>query len=311
MNLLVTGGAGFIGSNFVRYLITKTEHRVVNYDCLTYAANIDYLNDLNDFDRYTFVLGNINNQKLVNTIIEKFAIDCIINFAAESHVDRSIADASTFVETNVVGATCLLECARSHSIRLIQLSTDEVYGSLSAGYAMEDAVLDPTSPYAASKAAADQFVMAYFKTYGVQTNIIRAANNYGPNQHKEKLIPLMLTYMKKHKPLPIYGDGLNRRDWLYVTDFCRAILLVLTKGEPGEIYNVTDHQEVTNLQIIDYLKQFSQYKFVRTKFVENRLGHDQRYGMDNTKIKALGWQPEISLVDGLEKTVQWYKREAT
>ncbi|MGF2082767.1 dTDP-glucose 4,6-dehydratase [Enterococcus casseliflavus] len=309
MNVLVTGGAGFIGSNFVRYLLTNTKHRVVNYDCLTYAANIDYLNDLNNCSRYTFVLGNINNQKLVNIIIEKFEIDCIINFAAESHVDRSIADASTFIETNVVGTTCLLECARTCSIRFIQISTDEVYGSLSSGYAMEDAVLNPTSPYAASKAAADQFVLAYFKTYGVQTNIIRAANNYGPNQHKEKLIPLMLTYMKERKPLPVYGDGANQRDWLYVNDFCCAILLVLTKGVPGEIYNVTDHQEVTNLQMIDYLKQFSQHKFVVTEFVEDRLGHDQRYGMDNTKIKALGWQTEISLVDGLEKTVQWYKRE--
>jgi len=306
MNLLITGGAGFIGSNFVRYIMTNTDYRVVNYDCLTYAANLDYLNDLTDHKRYIFVYGNITNKSLVDKVIQEYEIDCIINFAAESHVDKSISDASSFVETNVVGTVCLLEHARKHSLRMIQISTDEVYGSLISGYAKEDEALKPSSPYAASKAAADQFVHAYFTTFGVQTNIIRAANNFGPNQNEEKLIPLMLTHMEKNKPLPVYGKGLNSRDWLYVTDFCQAIILVLSKGECGEIYNVTNHQELTNLELIELLKQYGQFQDIRTEFVSDRLGHDQRYGMDNTKIKNLGWQAEMSFCEGLKKTVHWH-----
>lgn len=306
MNILVTGGAGFIGSNFIRYVLAETNHRVVNYDCLTYAANLDYLEDVCSGTRYTFVYGNINNKDLVDTVIQMHGINCIINFAAESHVDKSIADASTFVETNVVGTVCLLESAKKYSIRMIQISTDEVYGSLASGYAKEEDVLKASSPYAASKAAADQFVQAYFTTYGVQTNIVRAANNYGPNQNEEKLIPLMLTHMKKNEPLPIYGNGLNRRVWLYVKDFCQAILLVLSKGKYGEIYNVTDHQEISNLDLIDKLKQYGQFQLVQKTFVKDRLGHDQRYGMDNKKIKALGWRAEKSFNENLANTIYWY-----
>lgn len=306
MNILVTGGAGFIGSNFIHLLLQKTEHRVINYDCLTYAANPNYLETLNELDRYTFVLGNITNQGLIEEVIQNYDVDCIINFAAESHVDRSITDAFLFVQTNVVGTTCLLACAKVHNLRMIQISTDEVYGSLATDFAKEDAVLNPSSPYAASKAAADQFVIAYGKTYGLNINILRAANNYGPNQYPEKLIPLMINCMQKGKPLPVYGDGLQQRDWLYVDDFCRAILLVLNKGVAGEIYNVTDHQERTNLALIHDLKIYGGFETAQTTFVTDRLGHDRRYGMDNTKIKALGWQAKVDFASGLKKTIQWY-----
>lgn len=310
MNLLITGGAGFIGSNFIRYILSNSDYRVVNYDCLTYAANLNYLEDISNCERYSFVLGNINDKKLLNHVISKYQIDIIINFAAESHVDRSIADVSPFVETNVNGTMCLLETAKAYSLRMIQISTDEVYGSLDSGYAKEDAVLNPSSPYAASKAAADHFVQAYFKTYSMQTNVIRAANNYGPNQNEDKLIPRMLSCMKHGEYLPIYGDGMNRRDWLYVEDFCRAIHLVIIKGIPGEIYNVTDHQEMTNIELIDFLREYGNFQSIRTKFVEDRLGHDLRYGMDNTKMKGIGWQAKVHFADGLKKTILWYKRKS-
>lgn len=306
MNVLITGGAGFIGSNFIRFIIEKTESTIVNLDLLTYAANLEYLKEIQQLPNYHFIQGNIKDSTLVMKTIQKFKIDCIINFAAESHVDNSIKNAEDFIQTNIVGTANLLECARLSKIRYLQISTDEVYGSLTEGYADEKTFLNPSSPYSASKAAADHLVMSYHKTYDLNINIVRAANNYGPNQYKEKLIPLMLHQISNNKPLPIYGNGLNKRDWLYVEDFCRAIFIILKCGKTGEIYNVSAHEEIDNLTLVKKLCHLCSYDERMIEFVEDRLGHDYRYAMETSKIESLGWKPKTNLEEGLIKTVKWY-----
>lgn len=306
MNVLITGGAGFIGSNFIRFIIEKTESTIVNLDLLTYAANLEYLKEIQQLPNYHFIQGNIKDSTLVMKTIQKFKIDCIINFAAESHVDNSIKNAEDFIQTNIVGTANLLECARLSKIKYLQISTDEVYGSLTEGYADEKTFLNPSSPYSASKAAADHLVMSYHKTYDLNVNIVRAANNYGPNQYKEKLIPLMLHQISNNKPLPVYGNGLNKRDWLYVEDFCRAIFIVLECGKTGEIYNVSAHEEIDNLTLVKKLCHLCSYDERMIEFVEDRLGHDYRYAMQTSKIESLGWKPKTNLEKGLIKTVKWY-----
>lgn len=306
MNILITGGAGFIGSNFIRFIMEKTESTIVNLDLLTYAANPDYLKEIQQLPNYHFIQGNIKDSKLVMKTIQKFKIDCIINFAAESHVDNSIKNAEDFIQTNIVGTASLLECARLSKIKYLQVSTDEVYGSLTEGYADEKTFLNPSSPYSASKAAGDHLVMSYHKTYDLNVNIVRAANNYGPNQYKEKLIPLMLHQISNNKPLPVYGNGLNKRDWLYVEDFCRAIFIVLECEKTGEIYNVSAHEEIDNLTLVKKLCHLCSYDERMIEFVEDRLGHDYRYAMETSKIESLGWKPKTNLEKGLIETVKWY-----
>ncbi|MGL9788409.1 dTDP-glucose 4,6-dehydratase [Enterococcus sp. DIV2469a] len=306
MNVLITGGAGFIGSNFIRFVMEKTESTIVNLDLLTYAANLEFLKEIQQLPNYHFIQGNIKDSTLVMMTIQKFKIDCIINFAAESHVDNSIKNAEDFIQTNIVGTASLLECARLSKIRCLQISTDEVYGSLTEGYADENTFLNPSSPYSASKAAADHLVMSYHKTYDLNVNIVRAANNYGPNQYKEKLIPLMLHQISNNKPLPVYDNGLNKRDWLYVEDFCRAIFIILECGKTGEIYNVSAHEEIDNLTLVKKLCHLCSYDERMIEFVEDRLGHDYRYAMETSKIESLGWKPKTKLEEGLIKTVKWY-----
>ena len=309
MNLLITGGAGFIGSNFIRHMLKEDDHCfILNVDILTYASSILYLSEISPDHRYRFVRGNILDKQLIRRLLKDYKIDCLINFAAESHVDNSIKDANLFVQTNVLGTTCLLDCAKEVNIRFIQISTDEVYGSLSEGYADENCPLNPSSPYSASKASADQFVCVYHKTYGLPFNIVRAANNYGPNQHNEKMIPQMLMRMQNNEALPVYGDGTNIRDWLYVEDFCRAIHLILRKGMNGEIYNISSHQEIDNLSLVKKLCDLMQHDEKRITFVNDRPGHDFRYGVDTRKIEKLGWQGNICLDEGLAKTVSWYNK---
>ncbi|QEA52672.1 dTDP-glucose 4,6-dehydratase [Loigolactobacillus coryniformis] len=311
MNFLVTGGAGFIGANFVHYLLAAhPEDTIVNLDLLTYAGNIHNLEDLKDEPRHHFVQGNITNRELVTHLVHEFNIDGIINFAAESHVDRSILHPEVFIETNVQGTLALLDVAKKEKVgKFLQVSTDEVYGTLGAeGYFAEISPLQPNSPYSASKASADLLVRAYYETYGLNVNITRCSNNYGPYQFPEKLIPLMVSNGMEGKDLPIYGDGKNIRDWLYVTDHCRAIDLVFREGKTGEVYNVGGHNERTNNQIVHRIVEALDLPDSRIKYVADRLGHDRRYAIDPKKIETeLGWQPEYTFDTGIVKTIKWYQ----
>jgi len=305
--ILVTGGAGFIGSNFVRYMLNKYDYKIVNFDLLTYAGNIASLDDVKNNKNYTFVQGDICDAKLTDKIISD-GIDVIINFAAESHVDRSITDPGIFVKTNVLGTQNLLEHAKKYKIKMIQISTDEVYGSLgSTGYFTEKTPIDTSSPYSASKAGADLLVLAYHRTFGLDVNITRCSNNYGPYQFPEKLIPLFITNAMENKQVPLYGDGLNVRDWLFVEDHCSAIDTVLHKAKPGTVYNIGGNNEKTNRYITDtVLKHLGKDESI-IKYVQDRLGHDRRYAIDATKIKTeLGWQPKYVFEDAIVKTIQWY-----
>ena len=309
MKLLVTGGAGFIGSNFIRHLLTaQSGTEIVNFDKLTYAGNPESLSDFADDPRYSFVRGDIADPEQVASIFAA-GFDGVVNFAAETHVDRSIENASPFLHTNVAGVMCLLEAARKFRLpRFVHISTDEVYGSAPAGVSFsEQALLDPRSPYAASKASADHFVAAYANTYGVSAIILRCTNNYGPFQFPEKLIPLMVANAQDDKSLPIYGDGLQERDWLFVEDYCRAIAVALAKGRPGEVYNVSAGRPLPNLQVVrTILKHLSKPESLM-KYVTDRPGHDRRYAMDASKIEQdLGWKPKETLESGLRKTVRWY-----
>lgn len=298
MNILVTGGAGFIGSNFVHYLLEKEkEATVVNLDLLTYAGNIHNLDDINDDPHYHFVEGNITNTELVSHLIKQYHITHIINFAAESHVDRSILNPDVFIETNVKGTLNLLNCVKQYGIeKFVQVSTDEVYGSLGPdGYFTEETALAPNSPYSASKTSADMLVRSYNETYGMDVNITRCSNNYGPYHFPEKLIPLMITNAMDGKKLPIYGDGKNIRDWLHVKDHCQAIYLVMKKGKSGEVYNVGGHNERTNNEIVDLIVDKLNVSRDLITYVDDRLGHDKRYAIDPTKLeKELGWVPEYT-----------------
>jgi dTDP-glucose 4,6-dehydratase len=330
MNLLVTGGCGFIGSNFIRHVLQRTEHvHVVNLDLLTYAGNLANLNDVQkDFpERYRFVKGDISEKESVQRVFEAFPIDCVVHFAAESHVDRSILGPEAFVRTNIYGTFTLLEACRRfwisshrttlHSKRFLHISTDEVYGSLgSSGYFTEQTPYDPSSPYSASKAASDHLARAYFRTYGLPTLITNCSNNYGPYQFPEKLIPLMIYNAMKGLELPVYGDGGNVRDWLHVEDHCSALRLVLEKGIPGESYNIGGSCEKKNIDLVHFICDFlderlglvrGQPRRTLIRFVTDRPGHDQRYAMDASKImKELGWRPQVPFEDGLRQTIEWY-----
>ena len=308
--LLVTGGAGFIGSNFVRMVLTEhSDCFVVNLDKLTYAGNLENLAGLENHSNHKFVRGDICDGPLVDKLIDQYKIDAIVNFAAESHVDRSITEPKIFIETNVTGTLTLLEAAREKKLeRFVQISTDEVYGSLGPqGSFTEQTPLSPNSPYSASKAAADHLVKAFGHTWGLRFNITRCSNNYGEYQFPEKMIPLMINNALNDKELPVYGDGLNIRDWLYVYDHCAAIWKVLTEAQPGEIYNIGGCNEKTNLEVVGLiLNQLKKPKSL-IKYVKDRPGHDRRYAIDAGRImNELGWQPSVSFDEGIVKTINWY-----
>lgn len=308
MRLLVTGGAGFIGSNFIRHMLAAYPHyEIINLDALTYAGNPDNLAGLEKNSNYRFIKGDITDAATVRHVFAK-GVDVVVNFAAESHVDRSILDPSRFVRTNVLGTQVLLQEAKDAGIqKYVQVSTDEVYGSLGqAGYFRETSPLKANSPYSASKAGADLLVRAYHQTFDLPVNITRCSNNYGPYQFPEKLIPLMIIKALGDEPLPIYGDGLHVRDWLHVEDHCRAIDLVIHRGVPGEVYNVGGHNERTNLDIVrELLAQLGKSQDL-IEFVRDRPGHDFRYAIDASKLTALGWRPRYSFVAGLRDTIDWY-----
>ncbi|NBI28714.1 dTDP-glucose 4,6-dehydratase [Chengkuizengella marina] len=309
MNLLITGGAGFIGSHFIHYILNKYDYHVVNIDKLTYASNLLNVATYEHHPKYTFILGNIENKDLITHIVQNNKIDILVNFAAETHVDRSIHGSSIFVKTNVLGTQTLLEVALENNIKkFIQISTDEVYGDLGAsGYFTETTPLSPKNPYSATKASADHLVLAYHATYNMNTNITRCSNNYGPYQFPEKLIPLLILNALEDKELPIYGDGKNIRDWIHVTDHCAAIDLVVHKGKAGEIYNIGSHNERNNLEIAELiLEKLGKSKQLIT-FVKDRLGHDRRYAIDARKIsKQLNWKPVIPFEKGITDTIEWY-----
>jgi dTDP-glucose 4,6-dehydratase len=327
-NVLVTGGAGFIGSNFIRYLLrTETDVRVVNLDALTYAGSLENLREIADDPRHTFAQGNICDTELVGRLLNEHQVDTIVHFAAESHVDRSILGPKQFIETNVVGTFSMLEAARKvwlgqdppmENVRFHHISTDEVFGSLAPGEPAwtEDTPYAPNSPYAASKAASDHLVRSYGHTYGLPHTITNCSNNYGPHQFPEKLIPLVILNAIEGKPLPVYGDGQQIRDWLHVEDHCEAIHLVLTKGKIGSTYNIGGENQPANLTIVeticdilDEISPASPHKPHRKliQFVTDRPGHDRRYDMDTRKIRAeLGWRPRHTLTQGLLDTVNWY-----
>ncbi|WKT77669.1 dTDP-glucose 4,6-dehydratase [Lysinibacillus fusiformis] len=309
MKILVTGGAGFIGSNFVNYMVDKyPEYLIVNVDTLTYAGNLENLKQSESKPNYQFVKADIIDAETMDHVIGN-GVDAIINFAAESHVDRSITNPGIFVQTNIQGTQVLLDAAKKYNVKkYLQVSTDEVYGSLGEdGYFTEQTPLAPNSPYSASKAGADLLVLAYHETFGLPVNITRCSNNYGPFHFPEKLIPLMIINALKDKKLPVYGDGKNVRDWLHVTDHCSAIDLVLHKGINGEVYNVGGHNEKTNLEVVkELLKQLDKPESL-IQYVEDRLGHDRRYAIDPTKLqKELGWEPKYTFETGLKETVRWY-----
>ena len=310
MRILVTGGAGFIGSNFIHYLLKDYDDiRVVNYDKLTYAGNLDNLKDIEHDSRYTFVKGDICDAALVEGVIKKEDINQIVNFAAESHVDRSITGPEVFIKTDVLGAFTLLESCRKHDIeKYIQISTDEVYGSIEQGSFKETDPLNPSSPYSASKASADLLVNAYHITYNLPIIITRSSNNFGPYQYPEKLIPFFIIRALKNDYLPVYGNGLNVRDWLYVEDNCRAIDIVRTKGKTGEIYNIGADNEHPNIEITRIILEELHKPQSLIKYVKDRLGHDRRYSINSEKIKKLGWYPIHSkdFIITLKKTIQWY-----
>jgi dTDP-glucose 4,6-dehydratase len=323
--ILVTGGAGFIGSHFIRYVLSQKVGKIINLDLLTYAGRLENLEDVAQNENYVFIHGDIGDKKLVEDVLNSYHVDNIINFAAESHVDKSIDDPTIFLKTNVEGTQTLLEAAKNYwkikpwdkydrtyrpNVKFLQISTDEVYGALGKdGLFTETSPLMPNSPYSASKAGADLMVRAYYETFGLPVNITRCSNNYGPYQFPEKLIPLMILNALQDKKLPLYGDGLQIRDWLHVSDHCRAILTVLEKGEIGEIYNIGGHNEKTNQEIVRLiLKQLGKSETL-IDYVADRPGHDRRYAIDNTKITTrLGWQPQYTFEQGLQETINWYRQ---
>ncbi|NMI03847.1 dTDP-glucose 4,6-dehydratase [Paenibacillus sp. SZ31] len=309
MKLLVTGGAGFIGSNFVMYMLDQhPDYEIINVDALTYAGNLENLKSLERNQRHTFVKADITDAAEMDRLIGQ-GIDVLVNFAAESHVDRSILEPDVFVRTNVNGTQALLEAAKKHNIsKFVQVSTDEVYGSLGpTSLFTEETPLQPNSPYSASKAGGDLLVRAYHETFGLPVNITRCSNNYGPYQFPEKLIPLMISRALADEALPVYGDGLNIRDWLYVEDHCSAIDLVIHQGISGEVYNIGGNNERTNVHIVNtILEQLGKPESL-IKYVQDRLGHDRRYGIDPTKtMSELGWQPQYTFETGIKETIQWY-----
>ena len=308
MNILVTGGAGFIGSCFIRHILNKyCDYKIINIDALTYAGNIENLNDIKDNPNYKFVHGNICDKELVRELMQE--VDCVVNFAAESHVDRSITGPEIFIETNVKGTLNLLQAAKEAKIeRFLQVSTDEVYGSLGkTGYFYETTPLAPNSPYSASKASADLLVRAYYETYKMPVLNTRCSNNYGPYQYPEKLIPFFISRLLKGEKVPVYGDGLNVRDWLYVYDHCSAIDTVLHNGKIGEIYNIGGHNEKTNIEITKLILNAMGKDESSIEYVQDILGHDRRYAISNDKIQTqLGWEPSLTFEEGIKITIDWY-----
>lgn len=304
--VLITGGAGFIGANFVHYLIDKhPEWEIIVLDKLTYAGRLENLKDI--MDKIKFIKGDICNRSDVEKAIKSCKI--VFNFAAETHVDRSIREAGIFVKTDVLGTYTLLEAARKYGIeRFVQISTDEVYGSIKDGSFKEGDPLDSSSPYSASKAGADLLVRAYYKTYKLPVLIARSTNNFGPYQYPEKLISLFITNALRNKPLPVYGDGRNVRDWVYVLDNCAGIDLVFQRGEIGEIYNIAGENERTNLEITDLILKYLKKGKDLIQFVKDRPGHDRRYSLDTTKIRNIGWRPEYDFESSMKETIEWYKK---
>jgi len=307
MRIVVTGGAGFIGSNFVRYVLGKyDDFEVVNLDKLTYAGNLENLRDVEDDARYSFVKGDICDAVVVRSALD--GADAVVNFAAETHVDRSISGPQDFISTDVLGTHTLLEAVRELGVkRYLQISTDEVYGSTETGSFTEESDLAPSSPYSASKAGGDLQVLAYYRTYGTPVLITRSSNNYGGWQYPEKIIPLFITNAIDDLPLPVYGDGLNVRDWLYVEDNCAAIDTVLREGELGEVYNIGGGNEVPNLALTRRILELLGKSEDLIRYVVDRPGHDRRYSIDCAKVRALGWEPAVDFEDGLERTVAWYR----
>ncbi|NPE27424.1 dTDP-glucose 4,6-dehydratase [Methanococcoides sp. SA1] len=306
MKYLVTGGAGFIGSNFIQYVLDKdSDNEVINLDKLTYAGNLLNLSNVENDRRYTFIKGDICDEAIISDSLKD--VDCMVNFAAETHVDRSITDADAFIKTNIFGTHQLLEAARKYDIETyLQISTDEVYGSTDNASFTELSPSEPNSPYSASKAGADMLVRAYNRTYGLPTLTTRSSNNYGPFQYPEKLIPKFILNALNDMPLPIYGDGLNVRDWLYVLDNCKAIFHVIEHGKRGDSYNIGAGNEYTNLEITKIILEYLGKSEELIKFVKDRPGHDKRYSVDTSKINQLGWKPESDFKIQISKTIQWY-----
>ncbi|QQE79200.1 dTDP-glucose 4,6-dehydratase [Alicyclobacillus sp. SO9] len=309
MRIVVTGGAGFIGSNFIQYMSRKyPDYELVNVDSLTYAGNLENFKDIDSLANYSFIKVDITDSEQVSQLFSQ-RVDAIVHFAAESHVDRSILDPGAFLKTNVMGTQVLLEAARQHGVgKFVHVSTDEVYGSLGdTGTFSENSPLASNSPYSASKASSDLLVRAYHETYGLPVNITRCSNNYGPYQFPEKLIPLMILNALEGQPLPVYGDGLNVRDWLHVEDHCAGIDLVLHQGRDGEVYNIGGNNERTNIEIVKTILNYLNKPESLIRFVEDRLGHDKRYAIDATKLRSeLGWEPQYSFDTGIAQTIQWY-----
>jgi dTDP-glucose 4,6-dehydratase len=322
--ILITGGSGFIGSNFVKMILKKRpEYKVINIDALTYAGNLESLSDVANQPNYTFAKADIRDRKVMDSLFAEHGIDMVINFAAESHVDRSIEEPEVFLSTNVFGTQVLLDVAKKywkvnpedkyckeykHGVKFLQVSTDEVYGSLGEkGMFAETTPLMPNSPYSASKASADMFIRAYHETFGMPVNITRCSNNYGPYQFPEKLIPLMISNCLKGKYLPVYGDGMQVRDWLHVSDHCTAIDTVLHKGRDGEVYNIGGKNEKANIEIVRLIINTLGKSDDLIKYVKDRPGHDRRYAIDNTKITTqLGWEPSYTFEQGMKETIKWY-----
>lgn len=322
-NILVTGGAGFIGSNFIRYMLSEHDYNIINLDLLTYAGNLENLQGLERNKRYTFIKGDIRDRKEIEKIFKTYKIDTVVNFAAESHVDRSIEEPELFITTNILGTQILLDIAKQYwkvipnnkyskefrdGTRFLQVSTDEVYGTLGeGGLFTEGTPLAPNSPYSASKASADMMVRAYYETYGMPVSITRCSNNYGPYQFPEKLIPLMINNCLNNYPLPVYGDGMQVRDWLHVEDHCRAIDVVLHKGKIGEVYNIGGNNEKANIEIVKLIIKSLGKEESLIQYVADRPGHDRRYAIDNSKItKELGWAPKYTFDEGIKETIEWY-----
>jgi len=322
-NILVTGGAGFIGSNFIHYMLENTDHFIVNLDSLTYAGNLENLADVSDNKNYLFVKGDIRDKELVDKVFGNYSIDTVVNFAAESHVDRSIVEPEIFLTTNVIGTQTLLNAAKKNwnlrgedkysreykqGVKYIQVSTDEVYGALGKeGMFTEKTPLSPNSPYSVSKASADMLVKSYNTTFGLPCVITRCSNNYGPFQFPEKLIPLMINNCMNNKSLPVYGDGMQIRDWLHVKDHCSAIAAVLEKGRMGEVYNIGGNNEKANIEIVRLIIRKIGRSDNLITYVKDRPGHDRRYAIDNTKITSeLGWSPSYTFEQGIAETIDWY-----
>jgi len=306
--LLVTGGAGFIGSNFIHYILKKyDDYEIVNFDKLTYAGNLENLADIQDDKRYRFIKGDICDKESVVNAIK--GVDIVVNFAAESHVDRSIEDPGSFIQTDIYGTFILLDAARDNKVSLyVQISTDEVYGSIENGSFKETDPLEPNSPYSASKTGADMIVRSFNKTYGLPVIITRSSNNFGPNQFPEKVIPLFVTNLIDDIPVPLYGDGMNVRDWIYVEDNCSGIDTVIHKGKPGEIYNIGGGNERHNVWITKKILEIMGKPGSMISYVKDRPGHDRRYSIDCTKLKSLGWNPKNDFESALEQTISWYQQ---